>query len=159
MGFWPKRKKRIILKGEITIFGMELHTRDSGAVEVMWHNFQRQFPYIAAKVVHHHAESPLDLVVELGNGERYIFDDEMQSIRQLPATPDLDELSFKKEFRVRLRKLMDRNGISQAELADRTGIHEVTISRYLTGRSIPSFYAIDKIAKALGCSADAFRYI
>lgn len=146
------------MEGEITIFGMELYKQESAA-EIMWHNFERQFPYVAAKVVRHHAESPLDLVVELGNGERYIYDDEAQSIRQLPATPDLDEPAFKKEFGVRLRKLMSRSGISQAELSDRTGIHEVTISRYLTGRSIPSFYAIDKIAKALGCSADAFRYI
>ena len=146
------------MKGEIVIFGMELYKQES-ATEIMWHNFERQFPYVAAKAVRHHAESPLDLVVELGNGERYIFDDEMQSIRQLPATPDLSEQAFKKEFCVRLRKLMARYNVNQIELAERTGIHEVTISRYLTGRSIPSFYAIDKIAKALGCSTDAFRYI
>lgn len=127
--------------------------------EEMMYNFRRQFPYVAAKVVHYHEESPLDLIVELNNGERYIYDDEMQSIRQLPATPDLDEQAFKREFRFRLRKLMARNDISQLELAERTGINKVTICRYLSGSSIPSFYAIDKIAKALGCSADAFRYI
>lgn len=133
--------------------------KNASDVEIMWYNFQRQFPYVAAKTVRHHAESPLDLIVELGNGERYIYDDEMQSIRQLPATPDLDEAAFKREFCVRLRKLMSRNNINQSELSERTGFSTVTINRYLTGRNIPSFYAIDKIAKALGCSTDAFRYI
>ena len=125
----------------------------------LWLNFEQQFPYVAAKVARSYAESPLDLVVELNNGERYIYDDEWQSIRQLPATPDLDEREFKREFRVRLRKLMARNNISQSELSERTGINKVTICRYLSGQSIPSFYAIDRIAKALGCSADEFRYI
>lgn len=128
--------------------------------DILWQNFVRQFPLVADRVQAFRAESPLDLVVELTNGERYIYDDEWLSIRKLPDSPmGLSEQQFKREFGVRLRKLMDRNNVTQLELSSRTGIDNRTISRYLTGRNLPSFYAIDKIAKALGCSADAFRYI
>lgn len=128
--------------------------------DILWQNFVRQFPLVADKVQAFRAESPLDLVVELTNGERYIYDDEWQSIRKLPDSPDgLSEQQFKREFGVRLRKLMDRNDVTQLELSHRTGIDNRVISRYISGKNLPSFYAIDKIAKALGCSADAFRYI
>lgn len=126
---------------------------------MLWHNFEQQFPYVAAKVVRTHVDSPLDLVVELTNGERYAYDDEWQSIRQLPSTADLSEREFKREFGARLRKIMARNNVSQLELSERTDIDNCTISRYLAGKIIPSFYAIDKIAKALGCSTDDLRYI
>lgn len=126
----------------------------------MWERFERQFPRIALSVSTYYSENPYELVVCLANGEKYIFDDELQSIRQLPASGlDMDERSFKHEFGIRLRKIMFRNNISQLELSERTGISNVTISRYMAGTNIPSFYAIDRIAKALGCSSDEFRYL
>lgn len=130
------------------------------AADVLWQNFKRQFPRVAASVVHSHEEGPLDLFIELDNGERYIYDDEWQSIRQLPDSPmALSEQQFKREFGVRLRKIMVRNNVSQLELSERTGIDNSIISRYVAGKVVPNFYTIDKIAKALDCSADEFRYI
>ena len=62
------------------------------------------------------------------------------------------------EFRQRLRRLMTRQGVSQLELSELTGIPQSTISNYLTGKFLPGFYNMDKIAKALKCSIDEFRY-
>jgi transcriptional regulator with XRE-family HTH domain len=53
---------------------------------------------------------------------------------------------------------MALEGISQCELSERTGITQPSISDYMNGKKLPSFYTVDKIAKALGCSVDAFRY-
>ena len=128
--------------------------------ELLWKNFERQFPYVAAQVCEYHADNSIELVVGLDNGERYVYDDTWQSIRQIPSSPlNLTENEFKREFGVRLRKLMERYGVTQLDLSERTGINNVTICRYLSGRSVPSFYAIDKIAKAIGCSTDDFRYV
>jgi transcriptional regulator with XRE-family HTH domain len=53
---------------------------------------------------------------------------------------------------------MTRQGVSQLELSELTGIPQSTISNYLTGKFLPGFYNMDKIAKALKCSIDEFRY-
>lgn len=49
-----------------------------------------------------------------------------------------DTLSTKPElFASRLRALMKKNGISQTELAKQIGVSQRTVSRYVTGESIP----------------------
>ena len=128
--------------------------------EVMWSRFEKQFPLISKSVCSYYSENPYELVVCLSNGDKYIYDDELQTIRQLPASvQDMDERDFRREFGIRLKKLMFRKNMSQLELSERTGISNSGISRYISGRNLPSFYAIDRIAKALECSADEFRYL
>jgi transcriptional regulator with XRE-family HTH domain len=54
---------------------------------------------------------------------------------------------------------MCRKGVTQSDLSFATGIAQPTLSGYINGKHEPGLYAIDKIAKALGCSVDEFRYI
>ena len=45
-------------------------------------------------------------------------------------------------------------GISQRELAERIGITEVSISRYVAGQRAPSSLTLCKISKVLGCTME-----
>jgi transcriptional regulator with XRE-family HTH domain len=49
-------------------------------------------------------------------------------------------------------------GVNQQYLSDATGITAVTLSNYMRGKVTPNFYNVDKIAKALDCSIEEFRY-
>ncbi len=51
-------------------------------------------------------------------------------------------------------KLMNHEGISQAELSRRTGISTSSLSRYLSGEDMPAS-KLRRIADALGVSTDA----
>jgi transcriptional regulator with XRE-family HTH domain len=62
------------------------------------------------------------------------------------------------EFGKRLIRRMYDKRMSQKELSSETGISEQMLSRYINGKSTPSFYIVDKIAKVLNCSTDEFRY-
>jgi DNA-binding Xre family transcriptional regulator len=106
-------------------------------------------------------EDGLDiLLVKLNDGGIIKYDDMDHSIRRLGYSSDeMSEDDCRYEFRERLARIMLHKRISQAELSDLTGLTQATISHYLTGRRTPSFYNADKIAKALGCSTDEFRYI
>ena len=53
-----------------------------------------------------------------------------------------------------LRRLMDEKGINQRWLADHAGVKEPTISRTLSGNSIPGSDLLLKIADALNVSCD-----
>ena len=54
-----------------------------------------------------------------------------------------------------------RQVMSQAEVAEESGLHVSTISHYETGRRTPSLYNILQIAKALNTSVDflIWRYL
>jgi transcriptional regulator with XRE-family HTH domain len=49
-----------------------------------------------------------------------------------------------------LKRLRERRGLTQAELASRIGVHRVTIATWETGRYRPSIDLLPKLAKALG---------
>ena len=54
----------------------------------------------------------------------------------------------------RLKELLEKNNMSQRELAEKIGITEVTISRYISAQRVPKATEILKIADALNCSCD-----
>lgn len=101
-----------------------------------------------------------ELLIELDNGERYVYDDLEKTIRRLSMDrSDVTEEEFRREFGTRLRKVMFRKGLTQHDLAERSGISQVTISGYMRGKNVPSFYNLHKLAKALDCYVDDFTYI
>lgn len=59
-------------------------------------------------------------------------------------------------FAERLRQLRDEAGLSEAKLAEASGVSYGTLHEYVLGRRHPSFGNVVKIAKALGVTCDAF---
>ena len=66
----------------------------------------------------------------------------------------MTEQEFRKQFARRLELLMEDRGISRQELTNRTGISEMTISRYLNAKHTAQIDIVVKIAKALSCTVD-----
>jgi transcriptional regulator with XRE-family HTH domain len=60
------------------------------------------------------------------------------------------------KFAEKMRELRDAMGLSEAKLADASGVPFGTIHEYGLGRRKPSFAAVVKIAKALGVECSAF---
>lgn len=54
----------------------------------------------------------------------------------------------------RIRFFRERAGLSQIELAERTGIRPNSISNWEQGLSYPQYEGVRKLCKALRCSAD-----
>ena len=54
----------------------------------------------------------------------------------------------------RLKRLLESQGMSQKELAEKAGITESAVSHYLKGDRIPRGAILLNIAKALGVSTD-----
>jgi transcriptional regulator with XRE-family HTH domain len=59
-------------------------------------------------------------------------------------------------FPERLRVLRDRAGLSEARLAEASGLTFGTVHGYGMGRRKPSFAAVVRLARALGVSCEAF---
>lgn len=99
-------------------------------------------------------------IIKMKNGETLLYDTLDNSIRPVPT--DSNNMNFdecKLEFSIRLKTVMYHQEMTQKKLAAITGIPQSDISRYVSGLSLPNFYYADKIAKALDCSLDNFRYL
>lgn len=57
-----------------------------------------------------------------------------------------------------LKKYLEKRKMSQRELAEKTGLTEVTISRYVSGSRVPVGPVVAKLADALKCSCDDLLY-
>lgn len=62
-------------------------------------------------------------------------------------------------FADNVKYLRERKGITQAELAERTGMHRVTITRIEVGRNEPLFSDACLIADALGVTIGEMRFV
>lgn len=125
----------------------------------MFNSFVMNFPTVAENIDECIGSTEYDITFRLKNGSIILYDYIDNSIRILPndsRTMTMDECN--KEFGTRLMQLMKRKGVTQSELGRRTGLRQNQISNYINAKNSPSFWIVDKIAKALDCSVEYFRY-
>lgn len=125
----------------------------------IYRNFNDYFHFLAEDAVKYDEVGRFELIVTLRDGSVYSYYDPDKTIRKLPSDRnDLSENECRREFGIRLRYMMSRKGFNQRDLSEATGISYNNISLYINGKVSPSFYNVDKISKALGCSMDDLRY-
>ena len=117
------------------------------------------FPETIKKAIDNKEVSHYDIMFHLNDGDTVLYNSSDTTIRTLPQNDrELTEEECKKEFGIRLLNIMRRNCVTQSELSERTGISQPRLSNYISGKVAPTLYSLDKIAKALHCSVDEFRY-
>ena len=124
-----------------------------------YRNLRYRFPGMVEAAIDIQQYRGGELLLIMPDGTEWLYSDLHNNVRQLPK--DLHNLSEEEclsEFGRRLYDIMCRDGVSQLELSEKTGISQPVLSNYMTGKTCPSFYKVDKIARALGCSVDDFRY-
>lgn len=128
--------------------------------DIILNNLQMRFPFIMKEAVECRELDRDEVLVTLNDGNRFLYDDMGGTIRKLPAdSGEMSEDECRTEFGLRLYKLMYCKGLTQEDLSELTGIQRTQLSNYITGKTTPSFYIVDKIAKALECSTDDLRYL
>jgi transcriptional regulator with XRE-family HTH domain len=60
-------------------------------------------------------------------------------------------------FKSRLKELREQAGLTQAELAKRSGLHSMAISKLGQGQRKPAWATVLALAKALGMECTAFQ--
>lgn len=126
----------------------------------IYEDLKYYFPYIAEDAVKYHEVDMYELIIELIDGSCILYDNLEKTVRVLPNDSDgMTEEECRKEFGYRLRRVMFIKRVDQTELSRRTGISQPLLSRYMSGKTTPSFYNVDRICKALECSVDDLRYV
>ena len=127
--------------------------------ESMFENLKTYFPTVGNHAVSYKETDDFELTVLCDDGSCVIYDDLDRTIRMLPPKDAaMTEAVWRREFGTRLRKRMTRKGYTQQEFAELIGTSQTMLSNYINGHCVPSFYIVDKIARALDCSIDDLRY-
>ena len=128
---------------------------------VLIENLARNFPIMAKCATKYiFSDDPWEVIVKRSDGMVVLYDDRTGVVTKLPSDDNnMTPYECGIEFGRRLRKMMTKRQISQQELSEKTGISQSSISYYLTGQKLPSFYNLDKLARVLDCSTDDFRYL
>lgn len=125
-----------------------------------YRNLNMRFPGMVEEAIDIYEDGHGNLILEMPDDTRWLFQAIGSMIRRLPKDKNnVTEEECLSEFGIRLVAIMNRDGVSQQELCERTGIPQAAMSRYINGINCPSFYKVDKIARALGCSVDELRYL
>ena len=125
--------------------------------ENMLNEIARVRPDIYNNMIDWYSSNQGEITIKVEGGKKYAFDfRHIDSPTLIPSFEDsmeeMDEDIWRKNFSRRLRRRMEYIGVSQEWLSDKTGISQVTISKYLNGKSSPSGYSMERIARALGCT-------
>lgn len=125
---------------------------------VIFEDFKIYYPWAESHVVKWELFDEMEIIVELDDGTKALYDYSNHSYRHLrPDRLDrsqMDERQWGLEFSLRLAAKMRQHGIDQETLSERTGVSQPTISNYMSGKTIPNFYIATKLAEGIGCSLD-----
>lgn len=119
--------------------------------EIEWH-----WPHLYNDIVDWYPSAQMEITFKTSNGNKYAYNWVGHTIMNVYSADEdlnMDEDEWRRKFSKKLFDKMCKLGISQDELSIRTGISRVMINRYMNGKASPSGYNIEKIAKALKCSA------
>lgn len=120
------------------------------------------YPFIEKHQVHIDIDKydRFKVIVQLDDGMYIEYNGRNNVCRKLPSKRlEMTKKETMSEFGIRLYDILWRKGLTQSDLAEMTGIAQPALSKYITGKAMPSFHTVDKIAKALNCSVDEFRYV
>lgn len=104
-----------------------------------------------------------EVIVVMNDGSVHLYDSFEHSDLYFKTLGDLfkipeDEDEWRKQFSYNLYRVMRRNGLSQIELSEESGISPAMITKYMNGESTPTAYKMTKIANALRCNIDDLIY-
>lgn len=121
----------------------------------MIENIKRSFPWLVRDMQEARelsGELKDMLLIMTVTGEKYIYDDRVQTIRLVTKASDISpEDRVKHEFGYRLKKMMELRNITQSGLAVAMGISQGTISQCVNGNVNPSLSFIARLAEILKC--------
>lgn len=126
---------------------------------IVYDNFALHFPSLYERMVRWYPISEREIVVELDDNRRYVYNLVGDLLSRAYEEEDIDILDmeenyWREHFSRRIRKKLYNTATNQDMLSMRTGISETTLSKYVNGKVTPSAFNLYKIARALECSAN-----
>lgn len=117
--------------------------------------FKRSYPEFFEHAVDWWASGRMSVSVKMDNGEILNYDRLTDSISWIrTGDEEVDEEIRRKAFGRNLEKRIVFTGLSKGDIAEKLGITNAMLSRYLRGKSLPSVDKAYQLAQLVGCRVD-----
>lgn len=94
----------------------------------------------------------LCITVKLDDGLMFEFDSYDNSIRKVQANNNVNDVdTLRRNIGYNIQKAIQTRGMPQNDVADKSGVTQAMLSRYIHGKSTPSIDKLYCIANVLGC--------
>ena len=116
--------------------------------------FELRHPHFYEQAIDWWASGRLTIAFKLNDGSIIDYNDLEDTIRWVNVNDNADEETRRKAFGHNLQKFITVCGMSKGEIAERLGITNTMLSRYIHGKTMPSFDKGRQIAILMGCSME-----
>ena len=114
--------------------------------------FKNYYPYLYEQVIDWWPSGRMDITVKLEDGLLFEYSSADNTIRKINSDNNVkDSETLRKEIGRNLQKVILTRGIPQSHIAEKVGITEAMLSRYIHGTSMPGVDKLYSIAAVLGC--------
>ena len=125
--------------------------------EQILNRFELYYPNYYNRAIDWWASGRSTIAVRLDTNEKIEYNSYDDSIRWIRTDEYTDnEERRRRAFGHNLEKMIPYTGMSKGELAEKLGITNAMLSRYIRGTSMPSADKAHQIARLIGCSTDEF---
>lgn len=122
-------------------------------------NFKRYYPHLADQVLRYATKGYSELIVRLTNDRVIVYFEYDNTIKTIcKDCTNLTEDDYRQNFALCLKRMLYLTNHTQGYLSEKVGITEAMISRYLHCKATPSWYTLNRIARALDCSVYDLNY-
>lgn len=120
-------------------------------------SFYMDYPDMRGNVTNIRKGCRNELIVDTTDGRRYSYDILEHTLLRLPIGRITDS-DFKLIFGAKLRRALSSRFISQQDFANSLGITPMAVSRYISGKRMPTYVQIYNMTKILNCSLRELIY-
>lgn len=126
----------------------------------IFERFKKDYTVLSKNVVNYYMDGRYELALEYEDGHVQLWNEFDRTFYPLPQDRDsMTSEQYQKEVGRRISEVMFRKNVTQQQLSEKTGIAQPQLSRYISGKTMPNFMALDKITRALRMSLDELRHI
>lgn len=114
--------------------------------------FEQYYSCLYEETVDWWPSGKTSITVKLEDGILMEYDSLDNMIRRIQPddyTKDVDDI--RKDIGYNLKKLIHSRGIPQSEIAEKSGVTQAMLSRYIHGTSLPGIDKVYTLAHVLGC--------
>ena len=124
-----------------------------------YYQFSIDYPHRINDVAEVREDNPREVILIFKDRSIWSFwmGDDNYDLRRISKDGNLTDQEYAREFGIKLTHIMEKQGLTQVDLAELLGTTQATVSRLITGRTIINLSQMRKIARVLNMTVEELQ--
>lgn len=124
-----------------------------------YYQFSIDYPHRINDVAEVREDNPREIILIFKDRSIWSFwmGDNNYDLRRISKDGNLTDQEYAREFGIKLTHIMEKQGLTQVDLAELLGTTQATVSRLITGRTIINLSQMRKIARVLNMTVEELQ--